>query len=304
MDVNAFVQKGWADHGDAAAQVMAGFPEGIALVRGPSDAPPLAALIVHVAGEHLGRWEDGLELLDTLAAASRVAEDAEAVEKLERSRAVLHLCAGDREGYENDLRAGATGGDVPSATDRIRVLAIAASALAGQARIGEAGSWFREALALASYGPGEDDPAARALAITGNNLACSLEELPERGAEVVDLMKLAARTARKYWEIAGGWTEVERAEYRLAMTLIAAGEPEAALRHAELCKDVCLENDAAAAERFFAHEVLARARHATGDPAGARRERDAAADLVPDTGEGMREYCEGELAKLDAVLTG
>jgi hypothetical protein len=196
MDVNAFVQRGWAEHGDAAAAVMERFPEGIGLVRGAEDAPPLAALIVHVAGEHLGRWEDGLALLDSLSSASGVAWHQDAGKKLLRSRAVLRLCAGDLEGYDKDVRAGITGGSVPEESDRIRVLAIAASALAGQARVAEASAWFREALDLAAYGPSGDDPAARALAITGNNLACSFEDLPERSDEAVELMKVAARTDR------------------------------------------------------------------------------------------------------------
>ena len=33
-----------------------------------------------------------------------------------------------------------------------------------------------------------------------------------------------ALAARRYWEIAGTWTNVERAEYRLAMTHVALGE--------------------------------------------------------------------------------
>jgi hypothetical protein len=42
-------------------------------------------------------------------------------------------------------------------------------------------------------------------------------------------MIFAAKTTRKYWEIAGTWLEIERAEYRLAMTYLAAGDLNVAL---------------------------------------------------------------------------
>ena len=58
----------------------------------------------------------------------------------------------------------------------------------------------------------------RALAITGNGLACTLEEKPDRTADERALMILAAQTARHHWAIAGTWLETERAEYRLANT--------------------------------------------------------------------------------------
>jgi hypothetical protein len=86
------------------------------------------------------------------------------------------------------------------------------------------------------------------------------------------------------------------------MTHLAAAEPDVAARHAELCLSVCRANDAEASERFFAHEALARTRHACGDAPGALAARAVMADLVPDTDQGMRGYCESELAKLDALL--
>lgn len=67
-----------------------------------------------------------------------------------------------------------------------------------------------------------DHPAFRALAVTGNNLACTLEEKNHRSLQETELMILASRTARKYWELAGGWLEISRAEYRLAMNYLQA----------------------------------------------------------------------------------
>ncbi|MDE1113476.1 hypothetical protein OS119_27475 [Klebsiella pneumoniae] len=43
----------------------------------------------------------------------------------------------------------------------------------------------------------------------------------------------AAKLALDYWKVAGGWMQEERAEYRLAMSLLKAGEAGQAKQHAE-----------------------------------------------------------------------
>lgn len=45
-------------------------------------------------------------------------------------------------------------------------------------------------------------------------------------------MLLAAQTARKFWEQAGTWLQVEKAEYRLSMTYLQAGDPGKAWQRA------------------------------------------------------------------------
>ena len=59
MDMKEFTGKGWQDHGSDAQGVFDRFPQGLELVESSSDALNLSALVVHVAGEHLGRWDDG-----------------------------------------------------------------------------------------------------------------------------------------------------------------------------------------------------------------------------------------------------
>jgi tetratricopeptide (TPR) repeat protein len=304
MSLMEFVQKGWADHAEDEEGVFARLPEGLGLVTEAAHIPPLAALTVHVGGEHLGRWDDALGLLDRMGD-NELLEAGSAEDKaLRRSMAILHLGAGRQEAFEECLAQGATGGDVPAASDRIRVLAVASSALAAQKRTDEAIARFEEALSLAEYGPVKGDPAAQALAITGNNLACELEEVGERSDAETRLMKTAAETGRRFWEIAGTWTNVERAEYRLAMTHLAAGDAAQALIHAGLCLAVCEENAADAGERFFAHEALAKAQHASGDADAATASRSSAATCLDEIeDEGFRGYCAGELSKLDAVLS-
>ncbi|MCO5164755.1 MAG: hypothetical protein M9894_00085 [Planctomycetes bacterium] len=294
--IDALVQQGWADHERDPEGVLARVREALPRVDAPAPLPALAALVVHVAGEHLGRWAEGLALLDALAARAHDPAGAEA-QALRRSRAALLLCQGDRAGADAALE-GAQPADLSPASARVRALAVAASALAGQRRTAEARALFEEALALAGDAPTAADPATRALAVTGNNLACALEERPDRAPEDDRLLELAATTARRCWEVAGGWVEVERAEYRLAMTKLALGRAQEAVTHAAACLAGCEANGAGPDELLFAHEVVARARRAAGDEAGAAAARARVAALVEQVDPDLRELARETLAKL------
>ncbi len=116
-------------------------------------------------------------------------------------------------------------------------------------------------------------------------------------------MLTAAQAGLKYWSVAGGWTERERAEYRLSQSHLRAGQPAEALAHARRCLAIVEENGGVAGEAFFAREAIALAAHGAGDLATALREREAAAHLLPRVADAsFRAYCEGELGKLDARL--
>ena len=132
-----------------------------------------------------------------------------------------------------------------------------------------AGRLLEEALDLAQRaGLPPADPMHRTLAITGNALACTLEERRDRSADERALMILAAKTAREHWAIAGTWLETERAEYRLANTWRQAGDAARARGHAQACLDIVAANDGAALERFFGWEALGLADRASGNASG------------------------------------
>ncbi len=307
MNFDEFLQKAWAEHGDDTQAVADRLPEAWAFLTEERQLPSLAALVVHVLGEHLGRWQDGVDSISSLRKHALLTEGSAADKALHRSLSVLYRCAGQADEAEASLLLGSSGlggsgGEFPEASDRIRVLAIAASALAGQDRSVEATQLFEEALDLASYGPSRGDPAAQALAITGNNLACALEEKAGRSEEETELMKLAARAGRTYWEVAGDWRNVERAEYRLAMTYIRADEPELALGHAEACLAICEEHGRDPIEMFFAYEARAYAAYAAEQDEVARASRASAADLLEQIDGGMKDYCSSTLERLDRTL--
>ena len=305
MTLDEFLSQGWMDHATDAEGVMARLDQGLALMTDARHLPGLAALITHVAGEHLGRWDDGIALLESMAHSAVFDPSTAEGKAVRRSQAILHHCAGNHEAEERCFAASKTGGATSEASDQIRLLAVAASALLGQKRLPEASRDFEKAVALASYGPDAKDPAARALAVTGNNLACELENRTTLSREEEDLMLRAARAGRQFWEIAGTWKEVERAEYRLAMSHVKAGRVDAALAHARRCLAIVEENGSEPGEAFFAHEAIARAHLAADDIGSARAERARMAEVLPRVdGESFRAFCTGELAKLDDALAG
>ncbi|MCB9914072.1 MAG: hypothetical protein H6828_02850 [Planctomycetes bacterium] len=296
-----WVRQGWNDHADDAEGVMGRFDEALALVREPAHAPQLAALVVHVAANHLGRPAEGDALLLRLAELPCCAE-APARPALLRSRAVLALCRGDDEAARALEEAAHAETPLPRASTSLRVRAIAAGALADRDELERGAALFAEAVRLAEYGPTSQDPAAGALAMTANNLACLLEERAGRTAAEDALLAEAAQVARTWWEVAGSWEQVRIAEYRLAMTWLALDDAERATRHARLALELCDANDAADDARFFPYAALARARHRAGDATGARDARDAAERALAAADEDSRAWMAPTLAQLDALL--
>ena len=78
----------------------------------------------------------------------------------------------------------------------------------------------------------------------------------------------AAALGRRCWGLAGTWLETERAEYRLAMAGLAAGDAERARAHAQACLAIVdAQPEPSPFERFFGCEALALAASAQGDAA-------------------------------------
>ena len=303
MTLEEFVSQGFADHTADAEGVFGRFGDAPSLVTEAAHLPMLAGLIVHVSGEHLGRWADGLAHLDRLEALPVFDASSPHGRSLLRSKAILHHCAGNTDEAARCLAAGTSGGDVPEASDRIRVLAVAASALAGQKQLDRARADLEEAVSLAAYGPGKDDPASRALAVTSHNLAVEFEKRDELNDDERALMLRCALISRDFWKIAGGWLEAERSEYRLTMSHLKAGDARSALGHAKECLSVVEANGSDPFEAFFAREAIARASLAGRNAGAARREHEAMTALLPSIAdEGARKFAQDELAKLAADL--
>ncbi len=287
MSFDDFIETAWNDHADRAQEVADRLLSSRTVVAAPADIAPFARLVTHVYGEHLGQWDAGVALLNSLRDLPCWDAGAAASGVVERGVAVLRYCGnGDRAL------------DALSAEDRIAVLATASSAFVGRNECKRGLAAFAVAKELANAGLPEGSPAFRALAVGGNNLAAALEEKPDRDATETAGMVNAAEAGVTYWKLAGTWLEEERAYYRLARSLLQAGNPQEAARSAQRCVEICSGNQAPPIETFFGFAVLSIAQRACGDRDRSEQSRLQAMqsyELVPAE---EKQWCESDLKEL------
>jgi hypothetical protein len=291
MDFDGFLSQAWDEHAaDAAGVAERLAARGPGLVTDEAQIAPLGHLVHHVYGQHLGRWAEGSALLQRLATHPACGAGSAAGAALARLRASLALCEGTA-----DERA------AMPVSERLRVGALAAANLI-EHDTARAGALFGEALAEADRtGLEATDAANRALAVAGNIIAATLEEKAGRTAAERALMITAAQAGRRFWALAGTWLETERAEYRLAMTWLRAGDPALARHHAQQCLAIVQEHGGAPLERFFGHEALALAEAGDGNAGGCAAAVAQARDAFAALDEGDRGWCRPTLDKLLAL---
>lgn len=284
MTLDAFLDAAWNDHADRPREVADRLAASLRVVTAPEHVAQYARIVTHVFGEHLGEWERGVRLLESLRALPVFDDGPAASGAVARGIATLRYAGGDT-----------SAADALPSDDRIAAVAAAAAAFAGRREHGRAIEAYARALSLAGPDLAPASPAHRALAIGGNNLAIALEEKPDRDDAETRGMIAAAEAGVRHWTIAGTWLEEERAHYRLARSLLAAGRPRDATASARRCIDVCERNDAPAFERFFGHAALAIAHRASGDAAAfdvTRRDALRWHEQVP---ESDRPWCAADL---------
>ncbi len=292
MTFENFVTQAWSEHAANPVAVAERMYSAIDLIESPDQVPPLAQLVTHIFGEHLGQWEDGIQLLKEIQAQEHVCGDQEAEVAIRRAVATLQV-AGDTLDSVEEF----------SLSDQIRIFASASSALAGQGYFDRGSRFFRIALTKVSGKLKAGDPAYRVMAATANSMACNLEEKRERTADEIDLMIMAAEASRTYWEKAGTWLEVERAEYRMAMSFLKADEPDLALQHAHACLEICASHRASPDEFFWAYEAIARVEYARSNLAAYDEALRQAEQLIVKAGQGQHSWAES-LQKLKDLKRG
>ena len=287
-DFDTWIDGVWRTHADDPAAVAAQLDTGAGVATTPAQLARLVQLGNHLLGEHLGRYADGRAWLDRLRGHAQCRDDAAAA--VATARASLALC-------EADGGAGAEAAVAQLApADRVRARATAAGHVVERDAPRAAALW-RDAITAADALPDGAAPA-RALAVAGNNIACTLEERAQRSPDERDLMLAAAEAARRWWQVAGGWLEVERAEYRLAMASLAAGDAARAVRHAAQCRQIVDANGSVPFERFYACEAQVLAARAAGDAAGAADALAAAHAAFAALDADDRDACRGTLDRL------
>lgn len=259
MDFGGFINECWRDHDKETEAVATKLKEAVGEVNSAERLASYAMISFHTIAGHLGRFEEAFELLKGFEGKDEVLSGDGAKRMLGR---MLGSCSvGLGQDAESYLKTARDGEAFPHSAD-VRVYATAAANLAAAGRLEEAIAAFEKARGAMPESVEKDDPSAKSLAITSNNLACDLEEKEDRSEEETSLMVQAAQMARTYWELAGTWVEVERAEYRLSQTYLKANQLDKALEHALLCQKICQENDANPFETFFAHEALVKVHRA------------------------------------------
>lgn len=286
MDFNTYLNKAWNDHATDAKSVANTFHEGLKLVQTAGDLEQIGRLATHVYGEHLGKWNDGLSFINILSQHSQFSANSLVKKSFSIFKGSLSLSAQP----SFDLKS-------YSVSDQIRILAMSASSLSQQGQPDKAKDYFLKAFELGQSGISKEDPANRSLAITGNNLACSLEEKTSRNDKETDLMILAAQVARKFWEIAGGPSEISMAEYRLSQTYLQAEQIEKSFEHAQLCVELCENNKLSALDHFYGYEVIALAEKSRKNEIGYLKAVERLKLLFEQLSDNNKKWCEKALSK-------
>jgi len=288
MPLDTFLEAAWRDHADHPDDVADRLAGALHLIREPSDFAPFVRLATHVFGEHLGEWQRGAGLIESLRQLPAFDGSPAAAGSLARGGAALRLAGGDESALVG-----------LSADDRVYALAAAADAFTGRDRIADAMATFARALDGMTTDPAADHPASRALAVCGNNLSVALERKGDLSAAEAASMLAAARASLKFWKLTGTWLEEERAEYQLARSLLRAGELPAARASIERCILICAQNGAPPFEHFFGHAVRALVDKASGDAAAFAANRATARGYYARIPEDDRQWCERELRELE-----
>ena len=280
-----------SQHADQPLAITAALTARAASLPADADGAEAIRLAEHVWLAHAADTSGLQAFLDALPAT--LSDDASTAPSLQRADGALAWLAGQVAKTQ------------PDAT-RWRVLQNVVLAMAAQGRSAEALGLLQADEATArALGPSD---AGQAFAATANNVASHLQDRP-RGDEARDsLMLQAAAIARRAWENAGSWMQVERADYRLALCHAAAGQGAEAVEHARRCLADCMADCVAAGdqadalEHFFAHEALVRAHRAAGDAAAAGAAVQRMQVLLADIAEadGLRAWCADVLSALPA----
>ncbi len=291
MDFDGFIGQAWDDHASDPSGVAQRLREqGVALLASESQLVQLMNLTHHLWGSHLQDTAQGQASLAQLSASSffmASGESGESGDVARRCVASLFLTS------QEDFGLAAL-----SVSDQIRVQAMAAANLAD---INPARGMRLLQAALdqaANSGLPPADAMNRALAVSGHNLAAALEEKPTLTRDETKLMLMASKASRIYWERAGTWLQVERAEYELATTHLKADDLGQAEFHARECGRIVVENDGPALERFFAFEALGRVMRAAQNDAAFRGACEQAKVAFDGLDDGDKAWCAAVLGKL------
>lgn len=289
---DAFVAQCWADHAAHPEEVAQRLRTLTPAPSEPAHLSALARLVVHVLGEHLGRYDDARWRVEALG--THLLADAGVQSALRVAMATLDLA-----------QHGEPAVQVLDGAERVRSEAAAAALCIGRGQSARAlrllATARQRVASMLRAAPADHHP----LAVACNNMAWELHARgAARSAEDTAAMLDIAAASRAHWAHAGTWIEVERADYCLALTHLDAGQPDAALHHAAQCLTACITHDAPPYEHFFGHEAMARVQAARGDRLAFVHHAAAARAAFERLAGTEQSECRGALEGLAALEAG
>ena len=131
------------------------------------------------------------------------------------------------------------------------------------------------------------------------NATWDLLDKPDRSADEDEIMIHAAHASAHHWRQVGGPLNFERSNWQISRVYSLLNRPEAALYHARLCLETCLEEGIGDFDLAFAYEAMARAAVVGGQLAEARQYIEKAREVGEQIAKkGDREYFFDELGGL------
>ena len=105
----------------------------------------------------------------------------------------------------------------------------------------------------------ENNEIHRKYAVNQFNLVWELLDKETRTPDDDYRMIHAAHSSRFHWGEIGTELEKERGEWQISRVFSVLNIPEAAMRHAKLCMNICMDNNIKDFDIGFAYEAMARA---------------------------------------------
>ena len=232
MEFDQLINDGWSQHHTDTSGVADKLEAHLQLADNAERATSLAALARHVLGEHLGDWPRAERALVQLA--SRITGADNGAPLLGHLAATHYLSGNWPAALAAETRvAAASGSNTTEALGQVlRIRFLVAGALHMATRVDECISLYDATLALAASTPDLPAVAARAAAITSNNVASELVEREQLDDAEAKLMVMAADAARTYWLQVGNKVNDERGDYLLALVHTRLGTHDTAVHHA------------------------------------------------------------------------
>lgn len=245
MGFKKFIDDAWMKHEKQTTEVVSGYTQGIELLQSEEDVLGLARLASHVATDHNFNFETATVTLEKLQQHS-LSQGSATQSQLKRMIATMKFIAGQAVDVSQ-----------LSVSDRTIIFISAAASFLFQKNFEKSETLLNNAIAASHSIKDSKDPAFRTLAMSTNNMAAAISERAVLNAHEKRLMIDLAQYARNFWEKAGTWLQVERAEYYLSKYFRKINDFENAEQHALLCLHICEKEKAEPLEHFFAHEALA-----------------------------------------------